>query len=320
MLLSQVPHVLATPLVPTDTISAAGTLSTLVATAWAKYLARNETLEKDIGPESVYTVTGGLSTDKNKFCIQTLNIQGGISEAEKMIAIQDVIKKHKPDAMAISEAGKNCKATTLKWLNKQLNEVNTKNNNTYLSSLDADFPYTIVSACTTAEHERGGIVFLLHNKWRHRIVGKPIIDHNGRWICIDVRTPRGRTSLIAAYLPPSPQNSAPAKTAWAELQEFVISRHLKRNRIVYLFGDLNASCNNKLHRKTVGGDATRQDKLLNDLLTHGGLVDTYPVCNPEKRYKTWQNHNTWSSPDHILISALTRQHATASHTSTSANN
>jgi hypothetical protein len=114
MLLSQVPHVLATPLATTDTISAAGTLSTLVATAWAKYLARNETLEKDIGPESIYTVTGGLSTDDNKFCIQTLNIQGGITEAEKMIAIQDVIKKHKPDAMAISEAGKNCKANTLK--------------------------------------------------------------------------------------------------------------------------------------------------------------------------------------------------------------
>ena len=211
--------------------------------------------------------------------------------------------------------GKTARPTRSKWLNKQLNEINTKNTNSYLSSLDADFPYTIVSACTTAEHERGGIVFLLHNKWRHRIVGKPIIDHNGRWICIDVRTPRGRTSLIAAYLPPSPQNSAPAKKAWAELQEFVISRHLKRNRIVYLFGDLNASCNNKLHRKTVGGDATRQDKLLNDLLTHGGLVDTYPVCNPEKRYKTWQNHNTWSSPDHILISAHTRQHATASHIS-----
>ena len=97
--------------------------------------------------------------------------------------------------MAISEAGKNCKANTLKRLNKQLNEIKTKNTNSYLSSLDADFPYTIVSACTTAEHERGGIVFLLHNKWRHRIVGKPIIDHNGRWICIDVRTPRGRTFL-----------------------------------------------------------------------------------------------------------------------------
>ena len=156
---------------------------------------------------------------------------------------------------------------------------------------------------------------MLHNKWRHRVVGKPIIDHNGRWICIDVRTPRGRTSIIATYLPPSPQNSAVAKLAWAELQVFVISRHLKRNRIVYLFGDLNASRSNPLHRKNTGEEDTGQDRLLNNMMEHGGLVDTYPICNPLKQYKTWQNHNTWSSPDHILVSAHTRHHVTASQTS-----
>ena len=186
--------------------------------------------------------------------MQTLNIQGGITEADKLMAIQDLVTKYEPDAMAISEAGQNCQANTLKWLNEQLKETTSGNENEYLSSLDAGFPYTIVSASTSAEHERGGIVFLLHNKWRHRVVGKPIIDHNGRWICIDVRTPRGRTSIIATYLPPSPQNSAAAKLAWTKLQEFVISRHLKRNRIVYLFGDLNASRNNSLHRKNTGED------------------------------------------------------------------
>jgi hypothetical protein len=59
--------------------------------------------------------------------------------------------------MAILEAGKNYKANMLKWLNKQLYEIKTNNTNSYLSSLDADFPYTIISACTTAEHERDGI-------------------------------------------------------------------------------------------------------------------------------------------------------------------
>jgi hypothetical protein len=197
MILSQLPHVMANVDTPGNELSAASTLTTLLATAWTKYLARAEITEPEIGTQTPYTVTGGISTDKNKFCMQTLNIQGGIAEADKLMAIQDIVTKYQPDAMAISEAGQNCKASTLKWLNKQLKETKSGNENEYLSSLEADFPYTIVSVNTTAEHERGGIVFLLHNKWRHRVVGKPIIDHNGRWICIDVRTPRGRTSIIA---------------------------------------------------------------------------------------------------------------------------
>jgi hypothetical protein len=47
-------------------------------------------------------------------------------------------------------------------------------------------------------------------------------------------------------------------------------------------------------------------------MEHGGLVDTFPVCNPSSQYKTWGSHATWSSPDHILVSAHTRLHATAS--------
>ena len=250
MYISQLPHVMAASQTPCS-LTAAETLSTLVATAWAKYIARLETTEPDLGLETVYTVTGGTSSNVNKFCIQTINIQGGITDADKIMAIQDVVRKYEPDAMAISEAGKNCRAETLRWLNKSMNENTSISASTYLASSDAYFSYTITSACTESDHERGGIVLLLHNKWRHRVVGKPIIDRNGRWICTDVRTPRGRTSLIAAYLPPSPQHSKPAKQAWANLQDFVISRHSK-NRLVYLFGDLNAFSNNPLHRNNTG--------------------------------------------------------------------
>jgi hypothetical protein len=84
---------------------------------------------------------------------------------------------------------------------------------------------------------------------------------------------------------------------------------------VYLFGDLNASRNNSLHKKNTGEDDTGQDRLLNNMMEHGGLVDTYPICNPLKQYKTWQNYNAWSSPYHMLVSAHTRQHVTASQTS-----
>ena len=312
--LSQLPTVLALSGADAE-LAAAGTLSTLVATAWAKYVARSHTAEVDIGPDTVFSVQGVQRTDDNKFCLQTMNIQGGITNAEKLIAIQDIVSKHTPDAIAISEAGKHCAAHDLKWLNKSMDDYSGSTEHAYLNAMQADFPYTIHSTHTTAEHERGGIVLLLHNKWLHKVVGKPTIDKNGRWINVDIRTPRGRTSLVAAYLPPSPQSSTPARQAWADLQEYVIKLHLKRNRTVYLLGDLNAALNNPLHRKNVGGDHTCQDRLLGNLIEHGGLIDTFPTCNPGVQYRTWSNHNTWSSPDHILISAHARQHATASQIS-----
>ena len=314
MVMSQLPPVLAVSGADAE-LAAAGTLSTLVATAWAKYVARTQQTEIDIGPDTVFTLQGANTTDKNKFCLQTVNIQGGIANAEKIIAVQDIVTKFSPDAIAITEAGKNCDASELKWLNKSMDDYANDNEQAYLAAMQHDFPYTIYTANTTDEHERGGIVLLLHNKWRHKVVGKPTIDKNGRWISIDIRTPRGRTSLIAAYLPPSPQHSQVARQAWADLQEYVIKIHLKKNRTVYLFGDLNATRNDPLHRKNTGDAHAGQERLLGNLLEHGGLIDTFPTCNPGHQYRTWSNHNTWSSPDHILISSHARQHATASQIS-----
>jgi hypothetical protein len=85
---------------------------------------------------------------------------------------------------------------------------------------------------------------------------------------------------------------------------------------VYLFGDLNAARNEPLHRKNTGDAHAGQERLLGNLLEHGGLIDTFPTCNPGQQCRTWSNHhNTWSSPDHILISLHARQHATASQIS-----
>jgi hypothetical protein len=159
--LSQLPHALASSDAESN-VAAAGTLSTLVATAWAKYIARTQRTEVDIVPSTVYSVQGG-TTDKDKFCIQSLNIQSGITNAEKIIAIQAIIKQYEPDAVAISEAEKNCNADDLKWLNKTMDDHDRDNE--FLAATHTDFPYSIVSACTTEEHERGGIVLLLHNKW-----------------------------------------------------------------------------------------------------------------------------------------------------------
>ena len=82
MCLSQLPMALATSGAESS-IAAAGTLSTLVASAWAKYVARTERTEVDIGPSTVYTVHGGATTAPNKLCLQSLNIKGGVTQAEK---------------------------------------------------------------------------------------------------------------------------------------------------------------------------------------------------------------------------------------------
>jgi hypothetical protein len=139
----------------------------LVATAWAKYIARTQQAELDIGPDPVFTVQGAHTTDNNKFCLQSLSIQGGIANAEKIIAIQDIVSKFSPDAIAISEAGKNCNAAELKWLNKSMDDYANDNEHAYIAAMQEDFPYSIYTANSTEEHERGGIVLLLHKKWRH---------------------------------------------------------------------------------------------------------------------------------------------------------
>ena len=53
MAISQLPSVLANATGADVSLAAAGNLSTLVATAWAKYLARSQTTEIDIGPDTV---------------------------------------------------------------------------------------------------------------------------------------------------------------------------------------------------------------------------------------------------------------------------
>jgi hypothetical protein len=59
MILSQLPHVMANVDTTGGELSAASTLSTLLATAWTKYLARTEITEPELGAQTPYTVTGG---------------------------------------------------------------------------------------------------------------------------------------------------------------------------------------------------------------------------------------------------------------------
>jgi hypothetical protein len=103
------------------------------------------------------------------------------------------------------------------------------------------------------------------------------------------RTPKGRTTIIAAYLPPSAQDSATARTAWAELQGYIIKQRSKQNKLVILAGDLNASLCDLLHRKNTENSHHRaQGRLLSNLMEATGLTDSFPHCLPDKKYNTWK--------------------------------
>jgi hypothetical protein len=56
-----------------------------------------------------------------------------------MIAVQDIVTKYSPDAIAISKAGKHCKANDLKWINKSMTDYSNDNEHVYLNAIQTDF-------------------------------------------------------------------------------------------------------------------------------------------------------------------------------------
>ena len=317
MTLTLLPHTQAVdPMLVTGASAAVGHQATsILASAWVKLITSTEVAEDNIATSTANSSTGHLVQDRtNKFVIQTQNVSGGITNAHTFSAILQQLEFDQPDAYIATEAGKDCSPERLQFLHRKMTPT-PDTELEYLSNFHSELPYTIFSCTTQAEGERGGVVLFLHNKYRSRVIGKPTYDINGRWLSVDIRTPKGRTTLIAAYLPPNPQQSTAAKEAWANLQDYITSRHVKK-RTVFLGGDLNASLNLPLQRKTVGDTHRGQHRLLSLLTDHSGLTDTFPHCNPDLQYKTFSNHTSWTSPDHILISSHTSQDATCSQTST----
>ena len=101
--------------------------------------------------------------------------------------------------LVLTDTGSVKSPGTLQWLTLKLrprDTITTTNVHTHFN----DLPYQIISSDGSVEGERRGIVTLIHNRWRHRRVGKVIHDTHKRWLALDIRTPLGRTTIIAAYL------------------------------------------------------------------------------------------------------------------------
>jgi exonuclease III len=265
----------------TATMETTNTITSMAATAYTKYIA-SEITEPDIRHTIRPHITGTKPENSSEMLHGWVqNLRGSINNTYKWCGLIDSLTEEEPDYAVITETTKDNDPTDLLFLHRRMYKEDLAD--TTPPPIGEHLPYNIFSTCTSAPGEKGGVTLLLHKKYQHRMVGKPSHDANGRWISVDIRTPRGRTTLIMAYLPPSPQSSLTARRAWAELQEYIVTRHNKKNRLVVLAGYLNASKCDPLHRKhTNSPQLVAQRRLLSTLMDSAGLTDTFPRCHPDK--------------------------------------
>jgi exonuclease III len=226
--------------------------------------------------------------------------------------VYELVLQHDPDVLVLTETGSDNSPETLVWLTRKLrpqDNITTTNVHTHFNDLSY---HQIISSDGSVEGERGGIVTLIHNRWRHRRVGKIIHDTHKRWLAFDIRTPLGRTSIIAAYMKHSPGSNQAILKEWDELLDFIVHRKTAKNkRRVILLGDLNISRNPPQTRSVVASHFV-QEEILHRLDSVGVLTDIFPHRYPDKQYCTYQQRNregdvlSWSGIDHIMVS---HQHA-----------
>ena len=282
------------------------TASTTISTFLLAALSKDDHRESAIDTSFSHTLTGDLDPPTTGFNTMTLNVRGGISTPAKWLMVCETALQHDPDVLVLTETGNDNSPGTLQWLTRKLrprDTITTTNVHTQFN----DLPYQIISSEGSVEGERGGIVTLIHNRWRHRRVGKVIHDTHKRWLALDIRTPLGRTTIIAAYMKHSPGSNPAILKEWDELIDFIVHRQIVKKRRVILLGDLNISRNTPQTRSVVANHCI-QEEILHRLDSVGGLTDSFPHRHPDKQYCTYQQRNregdvlSWSGIDHIMVS------------------
>ena len=285
--------------------------SSIITSFITSATSQREHTERPIDTSPSHTVHGTSDTADTDFKAMTLNIRGGISQAHKWGMICELTATHNPDLLTLCETGYDNSPDKLQWLTRRLYPTHHLSQDNISHKHSDALPYLIFSSDGSHQGERGGVVTLLHKRWLHRRVGKPVYDQHKRWHAFDIRTPLGRTTIISAYMKPDPTSQL-ALTEWDELIDFVASRHLKKRRVI-LLGDLNVCLNTPLTRSKPR-DTCIQHEILLRLMEYGGLVDAFPHRHPDKKYSTYTRSTTtgdilsWSSLDHIMVSVPDAQH------------
>ena len=233
-----------------------------------------------------------------------MNIRGGISTFAKWRSVIEILNAKNPDILVITETGHDNSPSTLKWLTRNMhaNELNDPEARSKLTDQFKDsLPYTIHSTQGTTGEGRGGVAVLVHTSMSHRIIGKPTLPTHKRWMTITIATPDEHIKLVATYMRPSPQSNPQARAEWTELTDYAVHLGVKNNTVL-IVGDLNASMNTPNTRRFPSQSKQLQERLLSSLLNAGRLVDAFPSLYPNSHYCTWWSTETWTSPDHFLIS------------------
>lgn len=114
---------------------------------------------------------------------------------------------------------------------------------------------------------------------------------------VTIATPDEHIKLVATYIRPSPQSNPQARAEWTGLTDYAVHLGIKNNRVL-IVGDLNTPNTRRFpsQKKRV------QERLLSSLLNAGKLVDAFPSLHPDSHYCKLWSKDTWTSPDHFIIS------------------
>ena len=218
----------------------------------------------------------------------------------------------KPTIIILTETGDTKQTDILQW-SLQLHNLDPKNPShmKQIQHHHTQFPYDIHITPNTEPGTRGGIIILIHKTWQHRKLNKPITPPHQRWSDHTLTTPTGKLHIIGIYGRPSPAGKgtkatnmewkAKAKAEWLHLHDHLNKLHAKGHGVI-LAGDFNLTRNTPTCRAHISNNLT-QHKLLTGLEEIGGLTDVFNHLHPSSLYSTFHRTNTWTSPDHIMISS-----------------
>ena len=187
----------------------------------------------------------------------------------------DLATQKKLDVMVISEPGKKATEQTLTWGTHHIspNDSTAHHRRTQLGKANrANMAYVVYAEHGERGDVEGGVVILLHEKWRHR-VSKVKRHARGRWIHLTLMTPVGAVTIIGYYGRRNSKGTPQAVSGWQDIRTKVHKCHAK-GHIVLLVGDFNLSYNWLSHRQQLSPPPL-QHSMLNAALKSSGLTDTY---------------------------------------------
>ena len=281
------------------------------------YESEEEEQQTDMDLRTTDAVRGDSLPTNDHLIICTANASQGLAKYTRWSDLLGLADSKNADIVIISEPGKKATENALKWGTHHIspNDASTHDKRRTLGASNLSHMNYLVYAAHGQEGDgEGGVVLLLHERWRHRV--QHVERHSrGRWLKLSIQTPVGVITVIGYYGRPSPQSTPQATADWQAVQHMVHKHHAKGN-IVVVAGDFNLSFNTPTHRQNVS-KSTLQHTMLQSALATSGLSDTFIHRHSKAtKYFTWEqrkegDHPVWTSPDHILISSLAANRVTA---------